>query len=319
MTNQLTKITDAVVLERTIRGVRAALGTGSSETRFARAEQVIIEAKAALPPPRRFDEVLGARRMLAPRAHFALLIDSTIATGAAAAMKRAAGDFERSVSMVTGIRPRKLPHVELRWLRQRRVTRSKEPEPRPPQSVMRSDYQRLSRSTPMARSHVGSLADYARTAPWQAHGHRQLDAACVYSYRFKKGVWPDTILHAVMRAAHDAEPESRRFGGDRLPDRLGGVKPNELEAAASLQLPWAGAMQSFARTSHSMPLSLSAWYGPRSVSPTPIRRLQHLSPNPIPCACGGACPRCCGHGQTEAGAPLAAEGKALLTPRATSN
>ena len=132
-------------------------------------------------------------------------------------------------------------------------------------------------------------------------------------YRFKKGVWPETILYAVMRAARDAEPEFRRSGED-VPDRLGRAKPVELEATPPLLLPSTAVIPNLAAASRFMPVSLLAWRGPQSVLPKPTCWLQRLSATP--CACGGGCPRCRGELHADSGAPLAEEGKALPKPPA---
>jgi hypothetical protein len=172
LARELRGIGDLATLRTTAASVTKALtGPDPLSSRFAKARDLIAEAKATLPPRPSLSELVESKASLQARAHTALLTVPEISTATEAAAMLASSKLQRSVSLITGVEVSSLEQdkVAMPWLRQPRGNGAVTPVGSPPGSTpLRSDFRELTRENPLAPSATAGLAKAAAADPISA-------------------------------------------------------------------------------------------------------------------------------------------------------
>ena len=169
LATQLVVIDDAKKLTELVEQIKAVQGNGGNpEVQFATANALFTNARAALPGTRSFSEVAEQKATLTTKLHAALSAQPEIAAAAQRAAANAATDLRSAVSLVTGTRADALEDAPMPWLRQKMMFAEDGSRPATAVTAARGDYLALTRSNPLAPTHLEKLATLAKAAPLSA-------------------------------------------------------------------------------------------------------------------------------------------------------
>ena len=169
LATQLVVIDDAKKLTELVEQIKAVQGNGGNpEVQFATANALFTNARAALPGTRSFSEVAEQKATLTTKLHAALSAQPEIAAAAQRAAANAATDLRSAVSLVTGTRADALEDAPMPWLRQKMMFAGDGSRPATAVTAARGDYLALTRSNPLAPTHLEKLATLAKAAPLSA-------------------------------------------------------------------------------------------------------------------------------------------------------
>lgn len=166
---EIALITDTSMLTALIGEINAVMSNGEAlEVQFAKASDLVAQAKATLPPPQQIAGIVEGNGAITAKAQAVMLADSAIAASAEHAGTLAAHNFQQAVSIVSGMSPEALAHEKaaLSWLRQPMTNGA--PLAKPATAILRQDYRELTRYNPLAPSHTAVIAQQAREAPLRA-------------------------------------------------------------------------------------------------------------------------------------------------------
>ena len=169
LATQLIVIDDTKKLTELVEQIKVVQGNGESpEVQFATANALFTTARTALPAPRSLAEVAEQRAALTTKLHAALSAQPDIAAATQRAAGNAANDLRSAVSLVTGARADALEDTPMPWLRQKMRFGEDGSTATTAVTAMREDYLALTRSNPLAPSHLEKLTTLAKAAPLSA-------------------------------------------------------------------------------------------------------------------------------------------------------
>ena len=167
---ELKAIPDPQRLQPVVNQIRQALSADIPlEQRFVDARGILSEALAALPPAPNLTTVIQENGNFSHTIQRSVLSDSALATALESVSTIATEDFQRTVTMVTGISPARLElrAVNLPWLREpiSLAVNPEESQPRANPAIARRDVAQLD---VLAPSHMATLAQIAALDPMNA-------------------------------------------------------------------------------------------------------------------------------------------------------
>ncbi len=166
----LKAIPDPKRLQPVVNQIRLALSADTPlEQRFVEARGILSEALAALPPAPNLTTVIQENENFNHTIQRSALSDSSLAAALESVSTIATEDFQRTVTMVTGISPARLElrAVDLPWLREpiSLAVNPEEAQPRANLAIARRDVAQLD---VLAPSHMATLAQIAAFDPMNA-------------------------------------------------------------------------------------------------------------------------------------------------------
>ena len=167
---ELKAIPDPQRLQPVVNQIRLALSADTPlEQRFANARGILSEALAALPPAPNLTTIIQENENFSHTIQRSVLSDSSLAAALESVSTIATEDFQRTVTMVTGISPARLElrAVDLPWLREpiSLAVNPEEAQPRANPAIARRDVAQLDILAP---SHMATLAQIAALDPMNA-------------------------------------------------------------------------------------------------------------------------------------------------------
>jgi Tc toxin complex TcA C-terminal TcB-binding domain len=167
---ELKAIPDPQRLQPVVNQIRQALIADTPlEQRFIDARTILNQAIAALPPAPNLTTVIQENENFSHTIQRSVLSDSSLAAALESVSTIATEDFQRTVTMVTGISPARLElrAVDLPWLREpiSLAVNPEEAQPRANLAIARRDAAQLD---VLALSHMATLAQIAAFDPMNA-------------------------------------------------------------------------------------------------------------------------------------------------------
>ena len=167
---ELKAIPDLQKLQPAVNQIRQALSADTPlEQRFVEARAILNQAIAALPPAPNLTTVIQENENFSHTIQRFALSDSSLAAALESVSTIATEDFQRTVTMVTGISPARLElrAVDLPWLREpiSLAVNPEEAQPRANLAIARRDVAQLDILAP---SHMATLAQIAAFDPMNA-------------------------------------------------------------------------------------------------------------------------------------------------------
>lgn len=167
---ELKAIPDPQRLQPVVNQIRQALSANTPlEQRFVEARGILNQAIAALPPAPNFTTVIQENENFSHTIQRSVLSDSSLVAALESVSTIATEDFQRTVTMVTGISPARLElrAVDLPWLREpiSLAVNPEEAQPRANLAIARRDAAQLDILAP---SHMATLAQIAAFDPMNA-------------------------------------------------------------------------------------------------------------------------------------------------------